>query len=163
MRKRLLFGIAGLLALAASGWALWTFGPEAAGGPARVDVGGLPIAGLDTVALHRRVVTASVTGRVVETETDREVLVADGTGAISVRLGEAHEVTTGATLLAVGRLRQRRQGVRWLDTRAWAEVESALLPADTEPDSARLAPDTTRFGHEEDRSPNGSDRSPEAR
>ena len=161
--KRVLIGLAVLLALGASGWALWTFGPEAVGGPARVDVGGLRIAQLDTVSLRRRIVTASVTGRVVSTDTERDVLVADGTGTISVQVGEDHGLETGATLLAVGRVRQPRRGARILEARAWSEVESALVPAITEPDSARLAPDTTRFGNDQNRSPESSDRSEAAR
>jgi hypothetical protein len=159
-------GLAAVLVLGAGGWALWSFGPEAVGGPQRVDVGGGPIARLDTVALRRRVVTASVTGTVLEAEGDREVLVTDGSGAFTVRLGRDHEVAEGATLLATGRVREGvrdrasgETGPRRLDAAAWSTVVGALVPSAAGPDSVRLVPDSSRFGLEQDRSEDASDRS----
>ena len=164
MSRRVLFGLAALLALGAGGWAVWAFGPEAAGGPQRVSSEAESIAELDTVALRRRVVTASVTGRVVGAESERAVLVADASGAISVRLGEDHGVRTGHTLLATGRLRTPRGGgARVLEARAWSVLEASAPPSTAGPDSVRFLPDSTRFGPTPDRSPEASDRSREGR
>ena len=162
--KKALAGAAVLLALGAGGWALFAAGPEALGGPTRVDVGGGPIARLDTVALARRIVTASVTGQVVETETEREVLIVDASGAITVRLGADHEVPEGATLLARGRVRGGRAASggaapRRLDARAWSVVVGALVPSLAGPDSVSLVPDSSRFGNEQNRSPDALNRS----
>lgn len=166
MQKRIVAGVATLLAVSVGAWAIYAVGPEGLGGPQRIEVSG-PLAQLDTVALARRVVTASVTGRVAETESETDVLVVDGTGAITVRLEEDHEVTEGATLLAVGRLREGARGPdggasganRWVDASAWSTLVGGATPSLAGPDSVRLTPDSTRFGNESDRSPERSDRS----
>lgn len=170
VQKRILAGIAALLVLGVGAWAIYAVGPEAVGGPQRVEVEG-PLAELDSVALGRRIVTASVTGRVAETESETDVLVVDGTGAITVRLGENHEIEVGATLLAVGRLREGARGQkseasgenRWVEARAWSVLGGGAMPSLAGPDSVRLTPDSARFGNGSDRSPERSDRSGAAR
>lgn len=159
--KRVLLGMAGLLALGASGWAVWAFGPEAVGGPQRVELDAGPLARLDTVEIARRIVTASVIGTVVETESERDVLVTDGTGAITVRLKPEHGLVEGATLLARGRIQEADGAPRRLHAVSWVHVDAALLPSSEGPDSVRVRPDSARFGNPVDRSPKGSDRSAE--
>lgn len=157
--KRALLALAGILALGAAGWAVWSFGPESIGGPTRVDIGAGPLARLDSVSLRRRIVTASVTGRVIESESDVDVLLTDGDGAITVRLDDEHGIQQGSTLLAVGRVREQKGAPRRLDAVSWAEVEGFTVPSFDGPDSVRVLPDSTRFGTESDRSGDGSDRS----
>ncbi|MEM6327325.1 MAG: hypothetical protein AAF791_09425 [Bacteroidota bacterium] len=142
MRRALLL-LVPLMALGGGAWAVYAFGPEAMGGPRRVDLGEAPFARLDTVSLARRVVTASVTGRVLAEPTEREVLVSDGVGTFVVRLGADHGVRTGTTVLAVGRVRQPRRGPRRLDAVAWSEVIAAPIPLQAGIDAVRLAPDST--------------------
>lgn len=170
--KRALLVLGLLVALGGGAWAVYAFGPETMGGPKRVDLGEVPLAQLDTVSLARRVVTASVTGHVVE-EADEEVIVSDGSGTFPVRLDEAHGVRENETLLAVGRVRQPRGGgARWLDARAWSEIEAAIEPLQAGLDSVRLEPDSTalqrlieedsaRLAGEENRSREARDRSAE--
>ncbi len=161
--KRVLAALVGLLALGAGGWAVWSFGPESVGGPTRVDLDAGPLAQVDSVALARRIVTASVIGQVVDLEGDLDVLITDGTGAVTVRLEEGHGVHEGATLLARGRVIETLGAPRRLDAVAWSEVDGALLPSFDGPDSIRVLPDSARFGPESDRSGEGSDRSQGAR
>lgn len=146
--KRALLLLGGLAVLGGAVWAVYAVGPESMGGPTRVDVGEASLAELDTLSLARRVVTASVTGRVMGEPTEREVLVSDGRGTMRVRLGAEHGVRVGETLLAVGRLRQPRRAPRRLDASAWSTVERAVVPLQAGLDSVRLAPDSTRLGDE---------------
>ena len=164
MSKRVILGIVALVAAVGGAVAVYTVGPESMGGPQRVDVGGASFASLDTVALDRRIVTASVTGRVMGAENETDVLVRDASGFFSVRLGDDHDVRAGETLVALGRLRQPRAGgARRLDAVAWSEVERAIVPEQAGRDSVRLAPDSTaladRLAEAEDRSGEASDRS----
>lgn len=140
--KRVAWILGMLAALGSSVWAVYTFGPESVGGPRRVDLGEVSFAQLDTVSLKRRVVTASVTGRVLDEPSAHDVLIGDATGTFTVRLNAEHDVQTGETLLAVGRVRQPRGTSRRLDAVAWSEVEPALVPLQTGFDSVRLAPDS---------------------
>ncbi|MEM1054315.1 MAG: hypothetical protein AAGI52_02215 [Bacteroidota bacterium] len=144
--KRVLLVFGGLAVLGVGAWAVYTVGPESMGGPMRVDVGDLTLARLDTVSLQRRVVTASVTGRVMELPSDRDLLLSDGEGTMQVRLGRDHEVRIGETLLAVGRLREVRGEPRRLEARSWSAIQRAIVPLQTGLDSVRLAPDATRLG-----------------
>jgi len=159
--KRALLTIGVFAALGAIGWGVWAAGPESIGGPTRVELGDGPLARLDTIALERRIVTASIVGTVVENENDLDVLVTDGESAVTVRLKEDHGITQGATLLARGRVREVPDAPRRLHAVSWVEVESSLLPSFDGPDSIRIQPDSARFGTESDRSPKGSDRSAE--
>ena len=167
MRKRVVLALLGLAVAVGGAVAVYTAGPESMGGPTRVDAGEASFARLDTLALTRRIVTASVAGRVMGAESERDVLVRDGTGFFSVRLPKDHDVRPGETLVALGRLRQPRGGVRRLDASAWSRVERAILPLQTGQDSVALAPDSTaladRLAETENRSQKASDRSEETR
>lgn len=158
-RAKVLAAVAALLAAGGTGWAVWAAGPEAMGGPERVDAGAISVEGVDSLALSRRIVTASVTGQVVQTDEGREVLVYDGTGELPVRLGRDHGVREGATLLVTGRVREgppaasgaadgaaggaTARGPRRLDAQAWSVLVAEPTPATAGPDSVRLAPDST--------------------
>jgi len=142
--KRALLILAALAVLAGGAAAVYFLGPESMGGPTRVSLGDVPLAQLDTVALRRRIVTASVTGRVVDEPSDQEVLVRDGSGTFAVRFDDGeHGVRTGETLLAVGRVRAPREGARWLDAAGWSRVEGAVIGNQAGRDSVRLEADSS--------------------
>ena len=139
-------GLSGVAVVAA----LFALRPELGGRPPTANLGTVPLAVLDTVALAGRIVTASLDGVVDRADGDTVWLAVRGAPfPVVVRDSSAwHE---GSRLLVAGRLRETH-GRRHLRAHDWTRVDGAVVPA---PDSGRALP----FAPAPDRSEGAADRS----
>ncbi len=139
-------GLSGVAVLVA----LLVLRPELGGRPPTADLGAVPIAVLDTVALAGRVVTASLDGVVDRADGDTVWLAVRGV-PFPVVVIDTLAWRDGERLLVAGRLRETH-GRRHLRARDWTRVDGAVVSA---ADSGRTLP----FAPPSDRSGGGADRS----
>lgn len=140
-RTRLGLAAAALLFAGLVAWAVRESGPAALGGPVRVELGEASALEIDTVAVRRRAVTASLDAHVVGTLDARTVEVADRSGIVRVVLRRGHGLDVGDALLVVGRVREDRLGRR-VDAVAWSRLEPRAGVAESPPAPVVYAPDT---------------------